>query len=83
MITKILFLLIPSFLILHSKEFEKWSHLLTFGQVIENAKSGSPYFQSIGYLSEIWGVWKCGGIGLSKQWSELANKIPILSDLII
>jgi len=74
-ITKILFLLVPCFLTLHSKEFEKWSHLLTFGQVIEKAKSGSPYFQGLlGICLRSGEYGSAVDIGLSKQWSELANK---------
>ena len=60
---------------LFSKSPEKWTPKITYKEVIEHAKEGSPYFQGLlGIFLRSGEFGSSVNISLSKQWSEASYK---------
>ncbi len=68
----LLFLFLPN---LFSKVSDKWTPEVSYKEVIESAKDGSPYFQGLlGIFLRSGEFGSSVNINLSKQWSQVSYK---------
>ena len=75
MYSKVLLFLFIALSNLHSKSIEGWSPGVTYQEVIEHAKKGSPYFQGLlGIFLRSGEFGSSVNIALSKQWSEVSYR---------
>jgi len=75
MYSKVLLFLFIALSNLHSKSIEEWSPEVTYQEVIEHAKKGSPYYQGLlGIFLRSGEFGSSVNIALSKQWSEVSYR---------